>query len=30
MEELNSGEGNGYPHRPPAIIVHIDTREVAE
>lgn len=30
MEELNSGEGNGHPHKPPTSTVHTDTKEVAE
>jgi len=30
MEELHFGEGNGHPHRPPALIVHTDAREVAK
>jgi len=27
---INFGEGNGDPHRPPAPVVHIDIRKVAE
>ena len=30
MEALHDGEGNGHPHRPPTLAVHMDRREVAE
>ena len=30
MESLHSREGNGHPHRPLTLAVHIDIREVAE
>ena len=30
MEALHFGEGNGHPHRPPTLVIHTDTREVAE
>ena len=30
MEELNFGEGNHHPHKPPAPAFPTDTREVAE
>lgn len=30
MEALHFREGNGHPHRPPALVVHTNTRKVAE
>ena len=30
MEELHFGEGKNHPHRPPALAVHTDTREIVE
>ena len=30
MEELHFGEVNNHPHRTPALVVHIDTRDVVE
>lgn len=30
MEALHFGEGNGHPHKPSTLAVHIDTREVVE